>query len=102
MLRHVVLMRFAQEVYSEEWQGIYICVRELKKSLLGVMGFCFGENSFRTEYDQGFTHGFTLDFVDHDAFESYLKHPLYLELQQKLRHNVSERQDVLMFTYRIK
>ena len=100
MLRHVVLMRCPEGVYAQELQGVGACVRELKKDLVGVMGFYFGENSFKNEYDQNFTHGFTLDFVDHDAFENYLKHPLYLDLQQKLRHNTSERSDLLMFTYR--
>jgi hypothetical protein len=77
MIRHVLLLQPRPLATPAE---IAKC-REALGALVGVVpgltNFSFGENFAAEERREGFTHGFTMDFVDREALVAYGPHPAH-------------------------
>lgn len=75
MIRHCVLLRFANQITASDREHIYDELRALKSKLDGLVGASFGTNVSPEGLAQGFNDGFTIDFRDAAARDAYLVHP---------------------------
>jgi hypothetical protein len=72
MIRHCVWVKFRADVPASEKQAIYDQLAALRGHLGGIAGMSFGPNVSPEGLQQGFTDGFTIDFVDAGARDTYL------------------------------
>ena len=75
MIRHVVLVRFREAVSSTEIAEIFQQLDDLRAKLVGMKVFCHGSNVSPEGLSRGYTHAFTVDFIDAEARDAYLAHP---------------------------
>ena len=74
MIRHIVLLRFRDDVTREQKQGVFDALSDLQGHLQGVRGFFAGPNvSVETELIRGFKDAFWIDFDDAAARDAYLE-----------------------------
>lgn len=77
MIRHIVLVRFADSTPAGEIEAVFADLAALKSHLPGMRGFAAGANVSPERLDKGFTHAFTIDFEDVAARDAYLDHPAH-------------------------
>ena len=77
MIRHVVLVRFHQDVAAGEIAAIFADLAALKPLVPGFQSFAAGPNVSPEGLARGYTHGFTVDFADAAARDAYLVHPAH-------------------------
>ena len=75
MIRHVVLVRFREDVPAAEIEAIFEQLDRLRARLPGMKAFCHGSNVSPEGLSRGFSHVFTADFSDAAARDAYLAHP---------------------------
>ena len=75
MIRHVVLVRFREDVPATEIEAIFQQLDDLRARLPGMKVFCHGPNVSPEGLSRGFSHAFTADFSDAAARDAYLAHP---------------------------
>ena len=75
MIRHCVLLRFAEEIGDEDKDAIYRRLASLKSLVTGFERIVSGTNSSVEGLSQGFDDGFVIEFADASARDSYLAHP---------------------------
>jgi hypothetical protein len=75
VVRHILLL---QPRPASTTQSIDAC-RDVLQSLVGripgLLNFHWGENFAAPDRREGFTHGFTMDFVDRESLDAYGPHP---------------------------
>ena len=65
MIKHIVLIRFPDEVSDAQREAIYQSVKNLKQYVTGWQGFVAGANvTPEVGMDKGYNGGFIIDFVD--------------------------------------
>lgn len=85
MIRHIVLLRFKDEVTAETKAAHYAELEALKGHLKGILGSQFGPNVSPEEpVIHGFKDGFWFDFVDEAARDAYLVDPAHQAAGAKL------------------
>jgi hypothetical protein len=84
MIRHIVLHRFRADVSVNERTAIYAELESLRELVPGMLSMAYGANVSPEGKDQGFTEGFTMDFVDEAARDDYLGHPAHKAAGAKL------------------
>src|SRR5260370_17899325 len=77
MIRHLVLVRFRDEVPPSEITAIFDELRTLRSLLPGMVAFAGGENVSPEGLARGFTHAFSCDFKDAAVRDAYLAHPAH-------------------------
>lgn len=77
MIRHIVLVRFRPEITAAEKSAIYGELESLRELVPGFLGMSYGPNVSLEGLHQGFTEGFSMDFVDEAARDAYLVHPAH-------------------------
>ena len=77
MIRHVVLLRIRPDATAEQIKSMFAALAGLKGKIGGVKSFSWGPYSSHEGLNQGFTHGFVMDFVDAAARDAYLPHPAH-------------------------
>ena len=75
MIRHVVLVRFRDDVPPAEVASIMGGLAELRRHMDGMRVFARGANVSPEGLARGFTHVFTVDFDDAAARDRYLALP---------------------------
>ncbi|PXA88205.1 stress responsive protein [Nostoc sp. 3335mG] len=75
MIRHCVLVRFRPEVTHEQRAALYLELESLREVVPGFLAMYSGPNVSPEGLDQGFSDGFSIDFVDEAARDAYLVHP---------------------------
>jgi hypothetical protein len=75
MIRHVVLVRFREGVAPDEISSIFDALAGLGRLLPGMRDFRCGPNVSPEGLARGLTHGFTVDFADAAARDTYLALP---------------------------
>ncbi len=75
MIRHVVLVRFRDDVAAAEIAAIFAGLAALRDHLPGMVLFASGPNVSPEGLSQGSTHVFTVDFTDTAARDAYLALP---------------------------
>ena len=77
MIRHVVLVRFRGDLPPGDVAAILDELRGLRAQLPGMLNFACGANVSPEGLSRGFTHAFTIDFVDAAARDAYLALPAH-------------------------
>jgi Stress responsive A/B Barrel Domain len=72
VIRHVVLVRFKA---SEDVAKIFSALKALQEKIPGIVSISAGKDNSPEGLQRANTHGFTVDFVDAAARDSYLPHP---------------------------
>jgi hypothetical protein len=75
MIRHIVLIRFRDDVSEEHKQDIYADLRALVGKVDGLLNAQFGPNVSPEGLSKGFRDGFVMDLRDAEARDRYLVHP---------------------------
>ncbi len=80
MIRHCVLLRFKESVDDSLINELMQAFEKLPDTIPGVRGVVAGANVSPEGEDQGFRHGFVMDFDDAAARDAYLAHPAHRAL----------------------
>ena len=75
MIRHIVLVRFSPQTMPARIAEIFIALEALQASIPGILAISHGANASPEGLARGYTHAFTVDFVDAAARDGYLPHP---------------------------
>jgi len=75
VLRHVVLLQFAEETPEETINEVFAGFGALAAKLPGIRGVGSGVNVSPEGLDRGYRHGFVMDFDSAEARDAYLAHP---------------------------
>lgn len=74
MIRHTVLMKFRPEVTQASIDEVFKALADLKTKIPGLISFHGGPYSSPEGLNQGFTHGFSMDFSSEKERDAYLPH----------------------------
>ena len=74
MIRHVVLLKLRD---AEQAPQIFTTLKALQSQVPGIINITTGTDCSPEGLQRGFTHGFTVDFVDEGARDGYLPHPAH-------------------------
>jgi hypothetical protein len=73
MIRHTVLFKLKPDVSKQEVENIFTDIIGLTESLQGILSITGGTCHFDEQMNkQIFTHGFSIDFTDERARNSFL------------------------------
>lgn len=71
MIRHVVLLKLRN---ADAAPQIFSVLKNLQSQIPGIINISTGADCSPEGLQRGFTHGFTVDFVDEGARDGYLPH----------------------------
>lgn len=74
MIRHIVLLKLRD---AEQAPQIFSALNNLQSQIPGIIKISAGTDCSPEGLQRGFTHGFTVDFVDAGARDGYLPHPAH-------------------------
>ena len=77
MIRHVVLVRFAETTLTTEIDAIFGDLGRLQEVVPGMLSFAGGADVSPEGLAKGFTHLFVVEFDGADARDAYLAHPAH-------------------------
>src|SRR5471032_2804130 len=72
MIRHVVLVKLRN---ADDAPKIFAALKLLQNQIPGIVDIRCGRDCSPEGLQRGFTHGFTVDFVDAAARDAYFPHP---------------------------
>jgi hypothetical protein len=75
MIRHIVLIRFREDVSASTIDGIFADLMAIKDKLPGVLSITAGRSESPEKIERGYMHGFVADFADWETLEAYQRHP---------------------------
>jgi Stress responsive A/B Barrel Domain len=85
MVRHILLLQQRPDATAEEIDASRAALASLVGPIPGLIDFHWGANVAPIERRDGFTHGFSMDFVDRASLEAYGPHPQHLVAVAKVR-----------------
>ncbi len=74
MIRHVVLLKLHN---AAEATQIFTALKALQPQIPGILTIASGIDCSPEGLQRGYTHGFTVDFIDAAARDAYLPHPAH-------------------------
>jgi hypothetical protein len=75
MVRHVLLLQPRAGSGAQAIEGCRVALTGLVGRIPGLLDCKWGENLAPAERRDGFTYGFSMDFVDRASLEAYGPHP---------------------------
>ena len=84
MIRHIVLVKFQSGVKQDEIDTLFDALSDLSALIPGMRGFDGGISVSPENLEQGFRHGFCIDFDDALARDAYLENPQHKKLGGQL------------------
>ena len=75
MIRHCVFIKFRADVSKDDKQAVYTMLNDLRDVVPGLVDASFGPNVSPEGKSRGFDDGFTMDFKNMTARDTYLDHP---------------------------
>lgn len=75
MIRHILLLQPRSESTPQAIEACRRGLASLVGRIPGLLDFHWGANSVAPERHEGFTYGFTMDFVDRESLDAYGPHP---------------------------
>jgi Stress responsive A/B Barrel Domain len=84
MIRHCVFVKFSSDVGDDERQSIFAALDALRGVVDGIEAAHFGRNVSPEGLGKGFDDGFTIDFRDAAARDTYLVHPAHRQAGARL------------------
>jgi hypothetical protein len=85
MVRHVLLLQPRATATPEAIETCRIAITGLCGRIPGLVSCHWGENFAPAERRDGFTHGFSMDFVDRESLDRYGPHPDHLPAAKLVR-----------------
>jgi hypothetical protein len=85
MIRHILLLHQRPDTTAHDVDASRVALSGLVGSIPGLVNCHWGENIAPEERRGGFTHGFTMDFVDRESLEAYGPHPQHQVAVAKVR-----------------
>jgi hypothetical protein len=85
MIRHILLLQQRPDATHDEIDASRAGLASLVGPIPGLIDFHWGANVAPVERRDGFTHGFSMDFVDRASLEAYAPHPQHLVAVAKVR-----------------
>jgi hypothetical protein len=85
MIRHILLLQQRAGATSQDIDACRAGLAGLVGSMPGLMNFHWGHNIAPPERRGGFTHGFSMDFVDQASLDAYGPHPQHQVVAAKVR-----------------
>lgn len=102
MIRHIVLLKCKPEATQTEINEILAALSALKNTIPGILAFESGANNSPEGIARGYTHVFTMDFVDEQARDAYLPHPDHENVKVQIRRILAEgNESVLVVDFQI-
>ena len=77
MIRHVVLFKRAKGIDAAALANVFSALKDLQHKIDGIKSISTGFDCSPEGLQRGYTHGFTVDFVDAAARDAYLPHPAH-------------------------
>lgn len=84
MIRHIVLIKFKSGIDQNVIDSLFNALADLGREIAGMRGFDGGVSVSPENLEQGFRHGFCIDFDDEAARDAYLVHPTHQALGAEL------------------
>jgi hypothetical protein len=75
MIRHVLLLQPRSDSSPQAIEACRQALNSLVGRIPGLLDCHWGENFAAVERREGFTHGFTMDFIDRASLDAYTPHP---------------------------
>jgi hypothetical protein len=98
MVRHVLLLQPRADATPVAIEGCRLAITGLVGRIPGLVSCNWGENFASPERRAGFTHGFSMDFVDRESLDRYGPHPEH-QPPSKLVRATFER--ILVFDFEL-
>lgn len=95
-VKHIAFLKFKAEVTEAQIKDIYVDLAGLQRQIPGLIDFTGGPYSSPEGLNKGFTHAFTMNFVDEAARDAYLPHPDHDVVKNKL---IPLLDDVIVIDY---
>jgi hypothetical protein len=96
MIRHIVLIRFQPQVTEAEVADIFTALPKLATQL--DFTYAAGRSQSPEKIERGYMHGFTIDFADWAALQTYADHPDHRAFGgQLVAHAVDGVDGILVF-----
>ena len=80
MIRHIVLIRFRQDVPETAIAAIFADLHAIRAVLPGVIDITSGRSQSPEAMERGHMHGFVIDFDSWAALAAYQDHPDHKKL----------------------
>ena len=87
MIRHIVLIRFREEVEEATIAAIFEEIGAIRDRISGFIDMRGGRSESPEGIERGYMHGFTVDFEDWEALAAYQAHPDHKAAGAKLVAN---------------
>jgi hypothetical protein len=84
MIRHIVLFKLRKDLPKDKLQRIFDGLAGLRHAIPDMVDFHGSENCSPEGLNKGYTHGFTIDFMDVKARDAYLADPEHKALGEQL------------------
>ncbi len=84
MIRHIVLIKFRPDIPEGDIAALFQELATLTDSLSGAHGFTGGRSESPEQLEQGYLHGFVIDFDDWASLQVYADHPEHQALGARL------------------
>lgn len=100
-IKHLVLLKFREGFPASQINVYFQQLANLKQYIAGFLSFKSINNISQNNLDQGFKHGFEIEFADEQSLNNYLNHELHLQIANEIIQNVQNfPEGVLEFDYR--
>jgi hypothetical protein len=98
MVRHIVLIRFRQDVSETAIAALFAELHRIEGKVSGLLSITSGRSESPEQMERGYMHGFVVDFADWDGLQAYQDHPDHQALGAKLVANAEGGKDgILVF-----
>lgn len=85
MVRHILLLQQRPDATAEQIDACRAGLASLVGPIAGLIDFHWGTNFAPVERRDGFTHGFSMDFVDRASLDAYGPNPTHQVFAAKVR-----------------
>ena len=85
MVRHILLLQPRPDATAEEIDACRAGLADLVGVVPGLVDFHWGGNFAPVERRDGFSHGFSMDFVDRASLDAYGPHPQHVVAAARVR-----------------
>ena len=81
-IHHLVLFKVRPDVAPDEVARVFEAVGALRETIPGITGYSWGPYSSPEGLNRGYTHGFSMTFVDAASRDAYLPHPEHEKVKE--------------------
>ncbi len=95
-LQHWILPSFTEDTQAPKQEFLASAFGDLRHQIRDIVAFEWGCNISPEGLSKGFTHAFSMTFVDSASRDFYLQHPAHQAFVEQLKPYLK---DVLVFDY---